>query len=61
MGEKNPNRVTKEEFNHLVGEFDRSLSQFDQITQADTTTSNYFPFKRISVFIIKNKVTAKFE
>ena len=29
--EKNPNRVTKEEFNHLVGEFDRSLSQFHQI------------------------------
>lgn len=29
--EKNPSMVTKEEFNHLVGEFDMSLRQFDQI------------------------------
>jgi hypothetical protein len=29
--EKNPSRVTGEGFNHLVGEFDTSLRQFDQI------------------------------
>ena len=29
--EKNPNKVTEEEFSQLVSEFDRSLSQFDEI------------------------------
>jgi hypothetical protein len=29
--EKNPSMVTKEEFNHLVNEFDTSLRRFDQI------------------------------
>lgn len=29
--DKNPNRVTEDEFNQLVRKFDRSLSQFDEI------------------------------
>jgi hypothetical protein len=29
--EKNPNRVTEEEFSQLVNEFDKSLSQFNEI------------------------------
>ena len=29
--DKNPNRVTKDEFNQLVHKFDRSLARFDEI------------------------------